>query len=98
MTAQTVWLPLSSTQVLQWPSRKKPVNGAVEQSSSGPPRTFTGASGFMSEIFRQAAEATTGVSDPVQALMWDLGWQQVRGRVSPLWKIAAEQFATLLRS
>lgn len=35
-----------------------------------------GASGFMSEIFRQAAEATTGVSDPVQALMWDLGWHR----------------------
>ena len=43
MTAQTVWL--SSPLVLQQPSRKKPVLGSVEQTSSRSPRTFRGELG-----------------------------------------------------
>jgi hypothetical protein len=45
MTAQTVWLPTSSRLVLQQPSRKNPVMGFTEQSSSRSPRTFLGACG-----------------------------------------------------
>jgi hypothetical protein len=45
MTAQTVWLPTSSPLVLQQPSRKKPVLGSLEQTSSRSPRTLRGSSG-----------------------------------------------------
>src|SRR5499427_7544737 len=45
MTAQTVWLPMSSRPVLQQPSRKNPVMGFNEQTSSRSPRTFRGALG-----------------------------------------------------
>src|SRR5580704_14257465 len=45
MTAQTVWLPTSSPLVLQQLSRKKPVLGSVEQTSSRSPRTFRGELG-----------------------------------------------------
>src|SRR5277367_1147311 len=45
MTAQTVWLPTSSRLVLQQPSRKNPVLGLIEQTSSRSPRTFRGALG-----------------------------------------------------
>ncbi len=45
MTAQTVWLPRSSGLVLQQPSRKNPVLGIIEQTSSLSPRTFRGALG-----------------------------------------------------
>ena len=44
MTAQTVWLPVSSSQVAQDPSRKKPVSGSVEQGRSSPPTTLTSGS------------------------------------------------------
>ena len=40
MTAQTVWLPVSSEHVLQDPSRKKPVRGTWEQGISGSPITL----------------------------------------------------------
>ena len=42
MTAQTVWLPMSSRLVSQQPSRKKPVIGLTEQTSSRSPSTFLG--------------------------------------------------------
>jgi hypothetical protein len=45
MTTQTVWLPTSSRLVLQQPSRKNPVLGFIEQTSSRSPRTFRGALG-----------------------------------------------------
>lgn len=38
--AHTVWLPKSSSQVLQQPSRKNPVTGSVPQGCNTPPRTF----------------------------------------------------------
>jgi CheY-like chemotaxis protein len=44
-TAQTVWLPMSSCPVSQQPSRKNPVMGFIEQSSSRPPSTLRGAFG-----------------------------------------------------
>src|SRR6202521_5395514 len=40
MTAHTVWLPISSRLVSQQPSRKKPVIGLKEQTSSRSPSTF----------------------------------------------------------
>src|SRR5579883_1255352 len=40
ITAQTVWLPISSALVSQQPLRKKPVTGLVEQLSSFSPRTL----------------------------------------------------------
>jgi hypothetical protein len=43
MTAQTVWLPMSSRPVSQQPSRKNPVMGFVEQTSSWSPSTLRGA-------------------------------------------------------
>ena len=48
MTAQTVWLPTSSRPVSQQPSRKKPVMGFIEQSSSRSPSTLRG-------VFRRPA-------------------------------------------
>ena len=45
MTAQTVWLPPSPPLVLQQPSRKNPVLGSIEQTSSRSPRTFRGELG-----------------------------------------------------
>src|SRR5690606_1092031 len=54
---QTVWRPTSSGPVLQQPSRKKPVNGAVEQDSSGVPRMLIGASIVISP---QAASRSSG--------------------------------------
>jgi hypothetical protein len=48
MTAQTVWLPTSSRPVSQQPSRKKPVMGFMEQSSSRSPSTLRG-------VFRRPA-------------------------------------------
>ena len=43
MTAQTVWLPMSSRPVSQQPSRKNPVMGFIEQTSSRSPSTLRGA-------------------------------------------------------
>src|SRR5271168_2658965 len=43
MTAHTVWLPMSSRLVSQQPSRKKPVIGLKEQTSSRSPSTFLGS-------------------------------------------------------
>jgi hypothetical protein len=43
MTAHTVWLPTSSRLVSQQPSRKKPVIGFKEQTSSRSPSTFFGS-------------------------------------------------------
>jgi len=43
MTAHTVWLPTSSRLVSQHPSRKKPVIGLKEQTSSRSPSTFLGS-------------------------------------------------------
>src|SRR5437899_10272580 len=43
MTTQTVWLPTSSRDVLQQPSRKKPVIGFIEQTSSRSPSTLRAA-------------------------------------------------------
>src|SRR3984957_6076404 len=43
MTAHTVWLPISSRLVSQQPSRKKPVIGLKEQTSSRSPSTFLGS-------------------------------------------------------
>src|SRR5258708_35790175 len=43
ITAHTVWLPTSSGPVSQQPSRKKPVIGLIEQSSSSSPRTLRGS-------------------------------------------------------
>jgi hypothetical protein len=40
MTAQTVWLPKSSSEVLQQPSRKNPVVGLIEHSSMRSPSTL----------------------------------------------------------
>ena len=40
ITAQTVCRPRSSSEVLQQPSRKKPVSGRSPQAPSGPPRTL----------------------------------------------------------
>ena len=40
ITAQTVWLPMSSREVSQQPSRKNPDIGLTEQSSSGSPSTL----------------------------------------------------------
>jgi hypothetical protein len=45
MTAQTVWLPMSSRPVLRQPSRKNPVIGVIEQTSSRSPSTFRGVLG-----------------------------------------------------
>src|SRR6202790_387555 len=45
MTAHTVWLPMSSRLVSQHPSRKKPVFGLKEQTSSRSPITFLGSLG-----------------------------------------------------
>ena len=45
MTAQTVWLPMSSRPVSQQPSRKNPVIGLIEQTSSRSPSTLRGALG-----------------------------------------------------
>src|SRR4029077_3224722 len=45
MTAQTVWLPISSRPVSQQPSRKNPVIGVNEQTSSRSPSTLRGALG-----------------------------------------------------
>ena len=42
MTAQTVWLPMSSRPVSQQPSRKNPVIGLIEQTSSRSPSTLRG--------------------------------------------------------
>src|SRR5947209_4460027 len=42
MTAQTVWLPTSSRVVSQQPSRKNPVMGFIEQTSSRSPSTLRG--------------------------------------------------------
>src|SRR5262245_21340087 len=42
MTAQTVWLPMSSRAVSQQPSRKNPVMGFTEQISSCSPSTLRG--------------------------------------------------------
>jgi hypothetical protein len=42
MTAQTVWLPTSSRLVSQQPSRKNPVMGFIEQTSSRSPSTLRG--------------------------------------------------------
>src|SRR5271155_285812 len=46
MTAHTVWLPMSSRLVSQHPSRKKPVIGLREQTSSRSPSTFLGSLRF----------------------------------------------------
>jgi hypothetical protein len=43
MTVHTVWLPMSSRLVSQQPSRKNPVIGLKEQTSSRPPSTFLGS-------------------------------------------------------
>jgi hypothetical protein len=43
MTLHTVWLPMSSRLVSQQPSRKKPVIGLNEQTSSRSPSTFLGS-------------------------------------------------------
>src|SRR5271169_1481572 len=43
MTAHTVWLAMSSRLVSQQPSRKKPVIGLKEQTSSRSPTTFLGS-------------------------------------------------------
>src|ERR1700674_323587 len=43
MTAHTVWLPMSSRLVSQHPSRKNPVIGLKEQTSSRSPSTFLGS-------------------------------------------------------
>ena len=43
-STHTVWEPMSSRQVLQHPSRKKPVTGSVLQGSSVPPRTLIASS------------------------------------------------------
>src|SRR5262249_41348072 len=45
ITVHTVWLPTSSGPVSQQPSRKKPVIGLIEQSSSRSPRTLRGRFG-----------------------------------------------------
>jgi hypothetical protein len=45
MTAQTVWLPMSSRPVLRQPSRKNPVIGVIEETSSRSPSTFRGVLG-----------------------------------------------------
>src|SRR5262249_20028582 len=45
MTAQTVWLPMSSRPVSQQPSRKNPVMGFIEHTSSRSPSTLRGVSG-----------------------------------------------------
>jgi hypothetical protein len=42
MTAQTVWLPMSSRPVSQQPSRKNPVMGFIEQTSSHSASTLRG--------------------------------------------------------
>src|SRR6188472_798034 len=66
MTAQTVWLPMSSRPVSQQPSRKKPVMGFIEQSSSGSPSTLRG-------VFRRPAplppsSLSMAVSEQVSAM------------------------------
>src|SRR5206468_10044824 len=45
MMAQTVWLPMSSRPVSQQPSRKNPVIGLIEQTSSRSPSTLRGVLG-----------------------------------------------------
>src|SRR5262249_34024430 len=45
MTAQTVWLPMSSRPVSQQPSRNNPVMGFIEPTSSRSPSTLRGVSG-----------------------------------------------------
>src|SRR5262249_883095 len=45
MTAQTVWLPMSSCSVSQQPSRKNPVMGLIEHTSSRSPSTLRGLFG-----------------------------------------------------
>ncbi len=45
ITAHTVWLPTSSCPVSQQPSRKKPVMGLIEQTSSRSPNTLRGVLG-----------------------------------------------------
>src|SRR5712664_2364329 len=45
MTAQTVWLPMSSRPVSQQPSLKNPVIGLIEQTSSRSPSTLRGVLG-----------------------------------------------------
>src|SRR5439155_6835193 len=45
ITVQTVWLPMSSRPVSQQPSRKNPVMGFIEQTSSRSPSTLRGVPG-----------------------------------------------------
>lgn len=83
-TAQIVWLPRSWGPVVQQPSRKKPVNGAVLHTSSAPPRTLRSTMSHGPRSGRRGGEvecSSVGVAGSPEAVA---GGREVRRGQSDL--------------